>query len=196
MAEAEKAFEDVQRDFGGCVKCEIHCSDCCHSVFGVFLIESAYISSQFGRLDRKYRREAIGRGDKADRGLLEVEKRIREHSDDPKMQALAMARERVRCPLLNDKHKCMLYHARPLTCRAYGIPTVINGKIHACWKAGFENGKKYPAFDLDGAYKELYRLSKKILERTGQKDMERASLLISIPKTISTPAEKIIKGLS
>ncbi|MHB8158168.1 MAG: YkgJ family cysteine cluster protein [Desulfocucumaceae bacterium] len=190
-AEADSAFEKIQKDYGSCVKCDVQCSDCCNSVFGIFFVESVYISYQFSRLDRKIRRELLLRGDKADKDLLEVEKRLGAYSD-PQEQALAMSRERVRCPLLDERDKCSLYPVRPVTCRAYGIPTVISGAIHACWKAGFERGQSYPYFDLDEAYRKLYLLSCNILEIVGNKDMERASLLVSLSKSIRTPAERLL----
>lgn len=191
VAKADKAFSKIQDDHGACIKCDIQCSDCCNSVFGLFLIESVYLNYHFDKLEDKYRQEVLQRGDKADKDLQEIEKKLQAH-DDPQAIARAMARERVRCPLLNDEEKCMMYAHRPITCRVYGIPTIINGKPHACWKAGFEKGKTYPAFDLDGAYRQLYRLSGELLEIAGQGDMERASLLMTLPKSIKTPVMELI----
>lgn len=191
---ADRAFADMQKDHGPCIRCGVGCSDCCHSVFGLFLVESVYINHHFHRLDRKARREAAPRLEKADRDLLEVGKRLRAYDHDPGAKALAMARERVRCPLLNSEEKCALYKYRPITCRVYGIPTVISGAVHACWKAGFEKARPYPAFDLDGMYRELYGLSKKVLASFGQRDMDRASLLVSVSKSIRTPVEELIKS--
>lgn len=193
-AKADQAFLKVQKEYGSCIKCDVHCADCCHSVFGLFLIESVYLNYHFNMLDRRRRREAVARGDKSDRDLLEVEKKLQLYNHDPQMKALAMAKERIRCPLLDDSRKCVLYAHRPVTCRVYGIPTIINGKARACWKAAFAKGEPYPAFNLDGAYRELYRLSEKLLARAGQKDMERASLLLSVSKSIRTPVEELIEG--
>ncbi|MBF7081473.1 YkgJ family cysteine cluster protein [Desulfallas sp. Bu1-1] len=190
-AKADRAFREMQRQYGKCVKCHEQCSDCCNAVFGLFLVESLYLSRHFNALDEESRRIILARADQADRDLLEMQKRLEQLGDDPQKLSEAIGRERVRCPLLSEEHKCSLYPYRPVTCRVYGIPTVINGKIHACWKAGFEKGKAYPAFDLDGIYKELYRLSKKILERAGQTDLDRASLLVSVSKSIKTPPDNL-----
>ncbi|MHB8916816.1 MAG: YkgJ family cysteine cluster protein [Desulfocucumaceae bacterium] len=189
---ADRAFLEMKKEYGPNIRCEVSCSDCCNSVFGLFLIESAYINHHFAKLGRKQRRETASRGERADRDLQEVEKRLQAYDHDPGMKALAMAGERVRCPLLGADEKCVLYAQRPITCRAYGIPTVINGKIHACWKAGFESGRRYPAFDLDGVYREMYGLSKRLLAVHGVRDMERASLLVSVSRSIKTPVEKLI----
>ncbi|GBF35693.1 glutamate synthase large chain [Desulfocucumis palustris] len=192
VAKAESSFQGMEKEYGDCIKCKIQCSDCCHSIFGLFSIESAYLSHHFSRLDRKLRREILSRCEKTDRELLELEKRLKEaHGEDQQALLSAIARERVRCPLLNDENKCSMYQHRPITCRVYGMPTVIGGKMHACWKAGFERGKQYPAFDLDGMYRELYGLSKEFLARAGNMDEERASLLLSVSKSVSTPLEEL-----
>ena len=38
------------------------------------------------------------------------------------------ARIKCRCPLLGDDDRCLLYQARPITCRLYGVPTAIAGQ--------------------------------------------------------------------
>lgn len=192
-ANAERAFAQVRRGHADLVKCRESCSDCCNSVFGLFLVESLYLNRHFSRLDRKTRRELASRADQAERDLREMEKRLSVLDEEPEKKALAMASERLRCPLLGTDDRCVLYDRRPVTCRAYGIPTVINGKIHSCWKAGFEKGRPYPAFNLDQAYRELYGLSGKILKRAGQGDTGRASLLLSVSRSIKETAEELLK---
>jgi len=194
VEKADQAFLEVQGLHGSCIRCREGCSDCCNSVFGLFPIEAAYLSHHFGRLGRKVRREAGVRGEKAGRELQEVQQRLAAYDHNPGEKGLAMARERVRCPLLNKDEKCDLYQRRPITCRVYGIPAVISGRLHACWKAGFEKGKPYPAFNLDAAYRELYGLSQRIMQRCGVKDPERAGLLLSVPMAIKTPAEELFKA--
>lgn len=193
---AEIAFQALEKEYGDCVKCSVNCSDCCHSVFGLFLIESAYLSHYFGQLDSSLRTQALLRGERADRELLQLESSPPGDShpgvDDQGGNSVALERQRIRCPLLNEEEKCQMYSHRPITCRVYGIPTFTGGKLRACWKSGFRGGVDYPAFDLDIVYQELYLLSKKFLELSGIKDMDRAALLLSVPKSISTPLEGLI----
>lgn len=189
---ADRAFNEAREEHGECFRCREGCDDCCHSVFGLFLIESVYLSRHFARLDRRLRREAAARAEKAERDLREMEKRLAAYDHDPRIKGLAMARERVRCPLLDGGGKCVLYPFRPVTCRVYGMPAVIGGQVRACWKAGFENGREYQAFDLDKAYRELFGLSKGLLERAGRADPERASLLFSVPRSISAPLDELL----
>lgn len=195
VAKADQAYQKIKKEYDPLIKCDIHCSDCCHSVFGLFLIESVYLNYHFTKLDEMYRQEAALRSEQSDQDLQGIEKKLQVHDHDPQTKALAMAKERVRCPLLNNDQKCTLYSYRPITCRVYGIPTIINGNLHACWKTGFEKGKSYPAFNLDGAYRELYLLSGKLLEIAGQKNIERASLLVSVSKSIKTPVIDLISEI-
>ena len=191
-ARADQAFKQVQRAFPDCVKCEPHCSDCCHAFFGLFLIEAVFLKHDFDQLGKKERSAALKRCDEADKKLEALERTLKEFKNDPQMSAYSMSKARIRCPLLDDNHNCVLYPFRPITCRAYGIPTVIQGKARVCNKAAFLKGKSYPAFDLDGIYRELYSLSKELLNRAGQDNNQRASLLISVSKIIKTPVEELI----
>jgi len=194
VAKADQAFQKMKKEFPECIKCKPRCSDCCHALFGLFLIEAVYLKRQFNKLGRKERRAALLRGNKADKELKKLEKKLQTNDKAPEMGTESLARERIRCPLLGDNEECVLYPHRPITCRVYGIPTAIQGKAHVCGKAGFKSGKTYPIFDLDRAYQELYLLSGELLKETGRRDPERASLLISVSKAIETPPEDIIHG--
>lgn len=194
-AAADAAFAKMQRDYGAAVKCAHGCADCCHAVFGLFLVEAAYIRSHFERLPAGEQEEILRRAEQAEEEIRLVQKKLNYYTDDPVMQAYALSRQRVRCPLLNAKDECALYPHRPVTCRVYGIPVAVRGRAQVCWKAGFERGKEYPTFNLDAAYRELCRLSVLLLTEAKQPDAaERASLLISVAKALQTPVEALIRG--
>ncbi|MFH1241965.1 MAG: YkgJ family cysteine cluster protein [Pseudomonadota bacterium] len=191
---ADAAFKRMTEEHGDCIRCERHCSDCCHAVFGLFLIEAAYLQKHFVGLGLGEREAALLRGQRADRDFREIEKRLECHEDDPQMRSYVLARERVRCPLLDDREDCILYSHRPITCRIYGIPTRIQGKARVCGKAGFKKGPSYPAFDLDGTYRDLFNLSRELLNSAGIKDSDKVSLLVSVSKAIHTSVEDLIIG--
>jgi Fe-S-cluster containining protein len=192
---ADRSFREMQQDYGECVSCERHCSDCCNAVFGLFIIEAAYLKRNFDRLGKEEIKAALFRCNEADRALKQLEKMLLSYRNDPNMQAYAMARERLRCPLLDDNLDCILHSFRPITCRVYGIPTRIQGKARVCGKSGFKKGVNYPAFDLDGVYRDLYNLSGELLKNSGIADIENASLLVSVSKTISTPFDILINEI-
>ena len=194
LDKADGAFNQMVSLRGNSIKCGRHCSDCCHAVFGLFLIEAAFLKQRFDELDKKLIHEALLRCNETERSLRRLEVKFRNYEDDPAMQALLLAQERVRCPLLSESEECILYSSRPITCRVYGIPTRIQGKPRVCWKSGFKNGESYPLFDLDSAYQGLFELSKAFLSQQGNEDPERASLLFSLPKVLIAPVESLIKG--
>jgi len=193
--EAEEAFHRVAEEHGDLIRCRLHCSDCCHAVFGLFLIEAAYLREHVEQLERHAMDALLARCEKADRDMEKLQKMLEAFEDDPRMQHYTLAKERVRCPLLDDEDECVLYHRRPITCRLYGIPTRIQGKARVCGETGFKDGEKYPVFDLDGMYQKLYVLSQELLEKAGQKDTEKASLLVSVSKAIRTPVDDLIQEL-
>jgi Fe-S-cluster containining protein len=190
---AEAAFKEMKEEHGACIKCEPHCSDCCHAVFGLFLIEAGYLKEQFDKLTDEEKRAALLRCKRAEKSLERLQKMLQAHEGDPQMQAYVMSRERIPCPLLSERQECILYPHRPITCRVYGIPTKIQGKARVCWKAEFKEGERYPVFDLDSVYRELFFLSAELLKGAGKDDSEKASLLISVSKAITTPLKDLVR---
>ncbi|MDB9822835.1 YkgJ family cysteine cluster protein [Deltaproteobacteria bacterium] len=190
---AETSFQRMEKEHGSCIRCELHCSDCCNAVFGLFLVEAAYIREQFDHIGDEQKRQVILRAEIADRDIESLQKKLNTFEDDPRMQAYTMARERIRCPLLDDHEECVLYHRRPITCRVYGIPTKIHEKTRACGKSEFKGSDGYPVFDLDSIYRDLFILSKDLLDTAGVDSEDKASLLISMSKVFQTPLEDLIK---
>ncbi len=192
VSKADHAFQRMAGEFSGCIKCDLHCSDCCHAVFGLFMIEAVFLKRDFDQLDEEEREAALRRGHEADRAIEKLEGTLKEFENDPQMMAYSMARARIRCPLLNDDNECILYPYRPITCRVYGIPTMIQGVPRVCGETGFKKEESYPTFNLGGIQRELYQLSLQLLENAGEKDSEKASLLLSVSKVIKTPLKELI----
>jgi hypothetical protein len=46
VAAADKVFEQIKKEHPDCVKCKIECSDCCHALFDISLVEALYISQK------------------------------------------------------------------------------------------------------------------------------------------------------
>lgn len=156
LSEIDSVFRRVQKTHSDCVRCRPGCTDCCYAVFELFPIEAAYLSYHFHqRLKRKERREVLRRSEKA---LLEIAG-VKEGIKDKESEVLQMAEARIRCPLLSDHGRCLLYEYRPITCRLYGIPTAIRGAGHTCGKSGFDKGTVYPTVNLDLIHEKLFGLS-------------------------------------
>jgi Fe-S-cluster containining protein len=194
VAQADEHFQEMATAYPECMACELHCADCCHAVFGLFLVEGVRIREKFDQLDGQVRTDCLMRAHGADEGLRRLEGELRARENDANGSALVLAKSRIRCPLLDDNQECVLYAHRPITCRVYGIPTRIHGKARTCGKARFKQGETYPTFDLDGVYRKLFGLSKTILMTGGGHEGEKASLLLSVSKVIGTPLSDLVAG--
>jgi len=62
VATADQSFRDMAEEFAECIQCEPHCADCCHAVFGLFLIEAVFLKRDFGQLSEEERGGGLGRG--------------------------------------------------------------------------------------------------------------------------------------
>jgi len=191
VSQVDKIFEAMESAHEDCVQCEVECCDCCHAVFDVTLIESAYINHHFNQsLGRRERRQIMRRAEKADRLFYQIKRKLHNmHVKEGKSadEVLSvLAEERVPCPLLNDDKRCDLYERRPLTCRVYGIPTSIGGKPHICKDSGFKEGVSYPTVNLDSLNDRLFGLSKKLLEEIGSRQPEIHIRLIPVSAALLT----------
>jgi len=183
VSEVDRISKSVQDAFSDCVRCEIRCSDCCHAVFDVTLVEAVYINHHFNQsLSRKERRPIVRRAEKADRKYYQIKRKLQKmyvsERKSPEEVLVHLAQERVRCPLLSDDDLCDLYEKRPITCRVYGIPTSIGGKAHICEKSKFQNGTAYPTVNLDNMNNRLLALSKELLREVGSVHLKRHMSLV------------------
>ena len=162
--EADTMFAHVRGNHAGCVTCATGCSDCCHSPFDVPLIEAVYLNQAFFRAfpPGEQRSALLDAADAADRAVRTIKRRASKDWQSGREESAVLAglaRERVRCPLLNAEGCCCLYAARPMTCRVYGIPMSIDGTAYICGKSGFSSGNHYPAVDLSVLRARLTSLS-------------------------------------
>lgn len=166
-ADADALFAHIAAEYPDAVACHCGCSDCCHAVFDLSLVEAMYINEIFQQtfphgpersrlleqasaLDRKLT--------KAKRGLYEAQKR-----GEPAEAIMRKAAElRMPCPLLTSDKLCVLYTARPITCRLYGVPLAIGGKSHVCGLSRFDQGKNYPTVQLGKIQAALEKMSAEI----------------------------------
>ncbi len=118
------------------VQCRPGCADCCHAVFDISFIEAAYIAD-FLQKNVKIRQQQQAQ---AQRAAEEFEALLRKNGD--------LSRARIRCPFLADNNLCLGHQVRPINCRTYGTPTVIDGKGHVCGLSNFSNNGKYPTIAL------------------------------------------------
>ena len=102
---ADQAFRKMEEDYGECVKCELHCTDCCHAVFGLFLIEAAYLQQHFHRRTAEEKQAALLRAEQFDAELQALRQGIVNGNHSPEVADSLLGSERIRCPLLEDRQE-------------------------------------------------------------------------------------------
>lgn len=196
---SEIAFERVKKEHPDCVKCKIECADCCHALFDLSLIEALYINHHFSKtFEGAQRDKLLERANRADRKIYQLKRKAHRElkRGRPEAEILNdMAKERVRCPLLNAKDRCELYAYRPTTCRLYGIPTSINGKGHTCGLSGFIAGRAYPTVNLDAVHKKLFDLSVELVQAIKSRYSKLGDMLVPLSMALLTEYNETYLGV-
>jgi Fe-S-cluster containining protein len=177
----DQAFEAVRRAHPEALTCGKGCADCCRAVFDVSLVEAVNLQVHLQRLDPTVREE-----------IARAAQEARQAWEQIMAAGLDPAVARIRCPLLDDQGLCLCYEARPVNCRTYGIPTVIDGKGHVCGFSGFEPGKTYPTVNLASLQRILHNLSVQMAgEEKGARRWPIASVILE-PSVFSAFADGLI----
>jgi Fe-S-cluster containining protein len=199
-AMADGLFERIKKEYPECVKCKTHCSDCCHALFDLTLIEALYINHHFRQsFEGKEKERLIAKANRADRQVYKIKKKAHKDSEAGKNTddiLTELAKERVRCPLLNEQEVCDLYAYRPITCRLYGIPTSIGGAVHTCGMSGFVQGKQYPTVKLEKIQTELYRISAELVKAIASKYVRMADMLVPLSMALLTVYDDEYLGIT
>jgi Fe-S-cluster containining protein len=199
VAASDAAFDRVKHAHAECVKCKEGCADCCHAVFDLTLIEALYINHRFNQeFKGDARVDLEEKANRTDRLMAKIKRRAQADllSGRPEADILAdLARERVRCPLLNTRELCELYRYRPLTCRFYGVPTAIGGSGHTCGLSGFKEGETYPTVNLDTVHARLQEISAELIRDLKSRYIKLADILIPLSSALITEYDDVYFGL-
>ena len=200
VAHADAAFDRVKTAHADCVECEEKCADCCHALFDLTLIEALYVHHKFNdKYQGSEKAELLEKSNRADRRIYKIKRKAYKELQGGKNEGeilAAMALERVRCPLLNEKDLCDLYDYRPLTCRFYGIPTAIGGAGHTCGKSGFKQGEEYPTINLDSVHNRLQQISAELLRDIQSKNIKLADLLVPLSSAVIMDFDDVFLGIA
>ena len=200
VTQADSVFVRVKDAYADCVKCEEKCADCCFALFDLTLIEALYIHHKFNeKYQGSEKAELLEKSNRADRRTYKIKRKAYSDLQAGKNEGeilAAMALERVRCPLLNEKELCDLYDYRPLTCRFYGVPTAIGGAGHTCGKSGFKEGEKYPTVNLDAVHSQLQQISAELLRDIQSKNIKLADLLVPLSSALILDFDDVFLGIA
>lgn len=199
-AAADKVFERVKNRYPECVKCKVECSDCCHALFDLTLIEALYINYRFKEsFGENGRIEIIDRSNRADREVYKVKRRAYMDLKSGKKEVeilMGIAKERIKCPLLNRQKQCDLYRYRPISCRLYGIPTSIGGAGYTCGMSGFVESKQYPTVDLNTIQNGLYKISAEFIKEIKSRHVKMADMLVPLSMALLTDYNEKYLGIA
>ena len=198
--EADALFEHISGQFPELVVCREQCSNCCHALFDLSLVEALYLNKAFlERIPEGSARAAVlEAADAADRHTARIKRKVFKESQagkDSNELLAEVAALTVRCPLLDKDDRCLLYEVRPITCRLYGVPTAIGGKAHTCGKTGFVQGEAYPTVALDKIQQRLTLLSEELATTIGTAYTQLASMYVPVSTALLTVYDAAYLGI-
>ena len=198
--EADTLFEQVRRLHPDCVTCSLGCSDCCHAMFDLSLVEALYLNQKFSKtiaFGPQHSAIIHAAGD-ADRLAARIKRDLYTASKDGDARQVMedAARIRIRCPLLDAEEQCQLYEHRPVTCRLYGAPVAIAGEARVCGKSAFRKGQSYPTIALEKIQDRLAAMSLEIAQTLGTRFKELHLVYVPVSMVLLTRYDANYLGLS
>lgn len=200
VASADALFKQIHDAYPQEVICKKGCSSCCHALFDLSLVEALYLNTKFNELiaDNMQRFEITNRASGIDRQTTKVKRELFRSVQKGKGSNEVLedaAHLTMRCPLLSDDDACLLYEARPVTCRIYGVPTAIGGKSLTCGKTGFQAGVTYPTVYLDKIQEYLAQLSAELAEAIDSSYTELATMYVPVSTALITTYDASYLGI-
>jgi Fe-S-cluster containining protein len=196
---ADQVFDGMLKKYPELVKCKIECSDCCHALFDLTLIEAIYINHQFNKkFEGMDKQQILEKANKMDRYIYRIKRKAYQALRNGEQEGEILndlSSETVRCPLLNDKNRCDLYEYRPLTCRFYGVPVAISGEAHICGKTGFLKGHPYPTVKMDAIHRKLQEITAELVRDINTQYIKLADLLVPLSMALLTVYDEQYFGI-
>lgn len=198
--EADSLFDRIREAHPQCVVCKEGCSNCCHALFDLSLVEAMYVHQAFSAaFGYGAERSAIlQRASQVDRQATRLKRELfRAEKDGEKLETLMerAAQLKLRCPLLDATDRCLLYAARPITCRVYGVPTAIAGQGHVCGFSAFEKGHAYPTIHMDKIQDRLQELSRAVADVVHSRFQELHTVYVPLSMALLTRYDEDYLGI-
>ncbi|MBF0451255.1 MAG: YkgJ family cysteine cluster protein [Candidatus Magnetomorum sp.] len=199
VSHVDTVFNQMKNNYPDCITCHAGCSDCCYALFDLTLIEAMYIHDKFLSLvDENQRKRLVDNAGAVDRKIHFIKRKAFKASQEGRDEKDIMqdiAREKIQCPLLNEKDQCLLYDHRPITCRIYGLPTAIGGASHTCGKTNFQEGQTYPTIKMDQIHDRLYAISSQWVSTLKTKYDKLAEILVPLSMALINDYDDVYLGL-
>ena len=199
VSQIENVCDKVKQEHSDCVNCRPGCSDCCHALFDLTLIEAIVIKQRFDEsFSGKIKHDILTKAGEVDRKIFIMKKNATEAEQlgaDGQKIIERISKEKIACPLLDEKNQCMMYAYRPIACRVYGIPTSAAGRGYTCGLSGFKKGENYPTLNMDAVYKKLYDISNEMIKDINSKYFKMADILAPLSMCLMTDYNDEYLGL-
>jgi Fe-S-cluster containining protein len=197
---ADEAFERIKKAYPEEIVCKPGCTDCCFALFDLTLVEAMYINHHFNeKFFGELREEMIEKANQADRKIYKRKRdafRKTEKGVDQTEVVEDMAKERIRCPLLNDSGLCDLYEFRPIACRIYGAPLAIGGQGRTCGLTGFRPGSQYTTINMDAIHDQLLKMSAEMVKAMESRHVKMGDVLVPVSMALLTDYDEEYLGIS
>lgn len=184
VVQIETVCEKVKSEHSERVTCKPGCSDCCHALFDLTLIEAVTIKQRFDeKFTGKLRHDILTVAGDVDRKIFKIKKNATEAEKlgtNGEKIIERISQEKIACPLLDENNHCRMYDHRPIACRVYGIPTSTGGKGYTCGLSGFTKGENYPTLNMDIVYKRLYDISNEMIRDIKSKYTKMGDILVPL----------------
>ena len=130
-----RLYGEVDNWFAACLQaggttlaCRGGCSSCCRGLFDITLLDAWLLKEAFAALPEATRNQVLAR---CRSRLVELQKQWPEITNPYLLNALPESEwqempeeDLTPCPLLDENGYCLVYDARPLTCRLHGLPNI------------------------------------------------------------------------
>jgi Fe-S-cluster containining protein len=192
---ADRLFDSVAKAHPELMACRPGCDDCCSVYFELSLLEAFYLNGMFQtKLEPRARDRVLQRADavapRFEEARTFLERIAQESPNDEERLHDAASRLKIQCPL-NEDNGCVVYHHRPVTCRMYGTPQRIGGRIVSCPRAGFRQGNRYVTVDVNRIQQTLAAYSREFLEDlVGVSISDSTGPLFSMPVALRTSFDR------
>ena len=136
LASADRWFDTCASAAGEAITCRKGCAQCCRGLFDITLLDAWLLREAFDRLPPAVRAPALEKAQARLQALQKEWPQLR----PPYLLNLLPHEEWMEtpeddltpCPLLDEQGLCLVYEARPLTCRLHGLPHVdVSGEVFA-----------------------------------------------------------------
>ena len=164
LEQVSETFQRAVATNEGLLSCGQESEACCYRLVEVQLIEAAYLSHKMNTgLSSDERKAAIERAVGVGKKIRDIEETLGAGLDKSTNDRDTLyAQEKIRCPL-NVDSRCIVYSARPIACRLYGLSVLRGGVVEIF---GGQNGVdtiSEPQLDLDQIHELLVRISSNML---------------------------------